>query len=69
MKPEFFLIAIWLPHVQLWAIIEGGQPHPPDVNYCILHIRPEGDREPRNEVGSLSPAEHPVGFEPRTFRF
>ena len=26
-----------------------------------LHIRPEGHREPRNEVGSLSPAEHLVG--------
>ena len=36
---------------------------------CILHIRPEGQREPRNEVGSLSPAERLVGFEPGTFRF
>ena len=29
-------------------------------------FRPEGHREPRNEVGSLSPAEHLVGFEPGT---
>ena len=36
---------------------------------CILHIRPEGHREPRNQVGSLSPAERLVGFEPGTFRF
>ena len=36
---------------------------------CILHIRPEGHREPHGEVGSLSPAERLAGFEPRTFRF
>ena len=36
---------------------------------CVLHIRPEGHLGPRNEVGSLSPAEHLVGFEPTTFRF
>ena len=30
---------------------------------------PEGDHEHRNEVGSLSPAEHLVGFELETFRF
>ena len=32
-------------------------------------IRPEGHREPCNEVGSLSPAERLAGFEPGTFRF
>ena len=32
-------------------------------------IRLEGHREPRNEVGSLSPAERLAGFEPGTFRF
>ena len=36
---------------------------------AFLHIRPEGHREPRSEVGSLSPAERLVGFEPGTFRF
>ena len=36
---------------------------------CVLLIRPEGHQEPRSEVGSLSPAEHLVGFEPGTFRF
>ena len=36
---------------------------------AFLHIRPEGHREPRNEVGSLSPAEHLVGFEWGTFRY
>ena len=62
------LTAVWLPHGQLRAIIEG-QPHSPDVNHCILHIRPEGHREPHSEVGSLSPAERLAGFEPGTFRF
>ena len=36
---------------------------------CVLHIWPEGHREPRNEVGSLSPAERIEGFEPGAFRF
>ena len=33
---------------------------------AFLHIRLEGHPEPRNEVGSLSPVEHLVGFEPGT---
>ena len=36
---------------------------------AFVHVRPEGHREPRNEVGSLSPAERLAGFEPGTFRF
>ena len=32
-------------------------------------IWPEGHMEPRNDVGSLSPTEHLVGFEPGTFGF
>ena len=36
---------------------------------CVLHIQPESHWEPRNEVGSLSPAEHLVGFELETFWF
>ena len=35
----------------------------------FLHFWPEDHREPCNEVGSLSPAERLVGFEPGTFRF
>ena len=34
---------------------------------AFVQIRPEGHREPRNEVGSLSPAERLVDFEPGTF--
>ena len=52
-----------------FGILSRGQPHSPDVNHCILHIQPEGHREPRSEVGSLSPAEPLVGFELVTFQF
>ena len=64
----FFKTVIWLPHGHLWAIIEG-QPHPPNVNHCVLHFRPEGRQEPRNKVGSLSLAERLVGIELGTFQF
>ena len=36
---------------------------------AFVHVRPEGHREPRSEVGSLSPAERPAGFAPGTFQF
>ena len=36
---------------------------------AFLNFRPEDHREPRNKVGSLSPAERLAGFEPGTFRF
>ena len=36
---------------------------------ALLHFRPEGHREPRNEVGSLSPAKRLMEFEPENFRF
>ena len=49
--------------------LSRGHPHPPNVNHCVLHFRPEGHREPRNEVGSLSLAERLVGFELGTFQF
>ena len=50
---------------------QGGSLIHPMLITCILHIRPEGHQEPHNEVGSLSPAEHLVGFElaPKTFSF
>ena len=48
---------------------QGGSFTHPMLMTCILHIRTEGHREPRSEVGSLSPAERLVGFEPGTFRF
>ena len=30
--------------------LSRGQPPSPDVNYCILHFRPEGHREPCSQV-------------------
>ena len=62
-----FFLTIWLPHGELWAIIEGTVPL--DVNSYVLHFRPEGHREPRNDAGSLSPAKRLVGFELGTFQF
>ena len=45
----------------------GGSLAHPMLITCVLHIRPEGHWEPRNEVGSLSPAKCLVGFKPGTF--
>ena len=45
----------------------GSLTHPMLIT-CVLHIRPEGHRGPHSEVGSLSPAERLVGFEPGTFQ-
>ena len=35
----------------------------------FLYIWPQGYWEPRNKIGSLSPAERLVGFESWNFRF
>lgn len=37
--------------------------------YNFIQFRPAGHREPHNEVGSLTPAEYLVGFEPGAFQF
>ena len=39
----------------------------PMLIIAYVHIRPEGHRESRNEVGSLGPAERLASFEPGTF--
>ena len=67
-QPTLFLTAIWLPHGQHWAIIEGTASLT-DVSHYVLHFRPEAYQEPHNEVGFLSLAKHLVRFEPGTFRF
>ena len=36
---------------------------------AFVQVQPESHREPRNEVGSLSPVERLASFEPGTFRF
>ena len=44
--------------------------HPMLITAFFLHFRPEGHREPRNEVGYLSLAERLVGgLNRETFRF
>ena len=46
------------------------KPHSPDVNLgAFIYLRFEGQWEPRNEVGSLSPAECLVGIELGNFQF
>ena len=39
------------------------------ITAFILLFLHEGHREPCGEIGSLAADEHPVGFEPGTFRF
>ena len=41
--------------------LSRGKPDSPDANHCVCFLtRPVGHREPRNEVGSRSTAEHLV---------
>ena len=48
---------------------QGASLTNPMLITAFVQVRPEGHREPRNEVGSLSPAERLAGFEPGTYRF
>lgn len=64
----YFLSAIWLPHGQLSAIIERTD----NLTYPMLitanwWFQSEGHREPRDEVGYLSPTEWLVRFESENF--
>ena len=44
-----------------------GQPQQPNIDYCVVYTNElDGHRKARNEVGCLSPAIRPVGFELRT---
>ena len=61
----FFLTSICLSHGQLWAIIEGTASLTGCYSLRFLQFRPEGQREPRNEVGSLGSAELLIWFENR----
>ena len=61
------LSVIWLPYVQVWAVTEDrgdSITHPMVINYWL-----KGDRELRNKVRSLGPAECLAGIEPGTFQF
>lgn len=56
------------------SIVDFGQllrcslTHPMLIT-AFVKFHPEGRWEHRYEVGSLSPAEHPVGLDPSTFQF
>ena len=68
LNKELFLSTIWLPHGQLWAITEWTASLSRCYHYIYSSFSPMvTDRESRSEVGSLSPAERLVGFEPGTF--
>ena len=64
----FFYCYLAAPPPTLGLYRGGSLTHPMLIT-CVLHIRPEGHEELRNEVGSLSSAECLVEFEPGTFRF
>ena len=46
-----------------------GQPHSPYVDPFVFTNQPKSHREPFNEVGSSSPAEHLVECELEAFLF
>ena len=60
-----FIYAIWLPNNQLWATMEGTALL---IRFSTLDFDTEsrinGHQEPRSKVGTLSLAEHLLGFEP-----
>ena len=62
---NFFLTSICLSHGQLRTIIERTASLTRCYSLRFLQFRPEGQREPRNEAGSLGPAERLVWFENR----
>ena len=64
----FFNCYLAAPRPNLSHYRGGSLTHPMLITF-LLHIRPEGHREPRSEIGSLGPAKRLVGFEPGTFRF
>ena len=65
----FFICYLAAPQPTL-GLLSRGQDHSPNVNYCVLStFNMKAIRNHENEVGSLSPAKHLVGFEPGTLQF
>ena len=64
----FFNCYLAAPRPTLGHYRGGSLTHPILIT-SVLNIRPEVHRELLSGVGSLSPAERLVGFEPETFRF
>ena len=64
-----FLTTIWLLLSRISATVEETASLTRCQSQRFILVRPEDHREPRNEVGSQSLAEHQVGFEPGSLRF
>ena len=62
-----FLTSIWLPKANFEPLSKRDSLVHTMLITAFLRFRPEGHREPRNEVGSLSLTEHLAGFESGTF--
>ena len=66
---NFFYLLFGCPTAN-FGLLSRGQDHSPNVNYCVLStFNMKAIRNHENEVGSLSPAKHLVGFEPGTLQF
>ena len=68
-RARIFLCYLATPWPTLARYRGDSLTHPILSTVFFSFVRPEGHREPRNEVGSLNPMEHLVGFEPGTFQF
>ena len=62
----FFNCYLTAPLPTLGHYRGGSLTHPMLIS--LLHFRPEDHQEPHNDVGSLSPTDCLLGFEPGTFR-
>ena len=65
-KTNFFKCYLAAPRSTLGHHWEGSFTHPMLIT-AFSYFRPKGHREPRDELGSFSPAEHLVGFQPENF--
>ena len=66
---SFFLTAFLAALRPTLRHYQGGSLTLPILITAFAHILPEGHREPRSEVGSLSPTECLVGLELGTLGF
>ena len=64
----FSLTAVWLPHSQLWAILNRESLTNPKL-ITVKLFSAKGHQELFNKVGSLSLAKYLVGFELGSFQF
>ena len=63
-----FLSFLWLPKANFGPRQRRSLSNPMVITHSELQIRLEVCREPRNDVGSISPVERPAGFERGAFR-